>query len=126
MTTHAHDPGHVPTSAHTETEHLAHPVSPRVLLGVYFALVLLTIATVSVTYIDIGPFNIWLALFIAVLKAGLVALFFMHLFWDSPFNGIILIGALFFVALFLGIAILDAKEYQINLFPPGVNSSTAQ
>jgi hypothetical protein len=42
----------------------------------------------------------------------------MHLRWDSPFNGFVLICALFFVSLFIGTVILDSKEYQVNYIPP--------
>ena len=97
---------------------LAHPVPMRILLGTFGVLMLLTILTVAATWVDLGPFNIWLALLIAVIKGGLVAMYFMHLRWDSPFNGVVLIASLFFVALFLGITILDTEEYRVNYDPP--------
>lgn len=100
-----HDPGHA--------------VPPRILLSVFAALMVLTVVTVAVRYIDLGPGNVWVALGIAVIKGGLVAMYFMHLRWDSPFNGIVLIVSLFFVALFIGIAVLDSKYYQATLEPPG-------
>ncbi len=103
---------------HDEKQH-AHVVSPRLLLGVYCVLMFLTLATVAVTQVDLGPFNIYVALFIAVVKAGLVALFFMHLRWDAPFNGVIILIALFFVALFIGTTILDSTQYKPNFSPPG-------
>lgn len=92
--------------------HGVHAVPKRILLGVYFALIALTFITVKVSTIELGQFNIWIALLVAVIKGSLVALFFMHLFWDSPFNGIVLIAAFFFVSLFIGIALLDSHEYQ--------------
>ena len=85
---------------------------------------LLTILTVAATWVDLGPFNIWLALLIAVIKGGLVAMYFMHLRWDSPFNGVVLIASLFFVALFLGITILDTEEYRVNYDPPARAGAT--
>jgi cytochrome c oxidase subunit 4 len=96
----------------------AHAVPKRVLLGVFGLLCVLTAITVGVSYIDLGPANIWIALFVAVIKGSLVVMYFMHLRWDSPFNGVILIAAMFFVALFIGIAMLDSKEYQPNLQAP--------
>jgi cytochrome c oxidase subunit IV len=100
---------HGPGSAHV------HVTTPFLLLAVYGILVILTVATVAVTLgPDLGDFNVWVALAIAVLKAGLVAFYFMHLRWDSPFNGVVLMISLFFVALFIGIAVLDSKEYQKN------------
>ena len=104
------------STTHSQT----HVVSPKLLLGVFAVLLVLTGLTVGVTEIDLGPFNIWLALGVAVAKASLVALFFMHLRWDSLFNGIILIIALVFVAIFIGITVLDSREYQVNYAPPAV------
>jgi cytochrome c oxidase subunit 4 len=88
------------------------------LLSVYGVLVFLTVLTVAITLVELGDFNIWAALAIAVMKAGLVVFYFMHLRWDSPFNGIILMISLFFVALFIGVSVLDSKEYQKNYIPP--------
>ena len=96
-----------------------HVVPPRVLLAVYGVLFVLTILTVAVTHFELGNWNVWVALLIAVTKAGVVALYFMHLRWDSPFNAICLIAALFFVCIFIGITVLDTKEYKVNYTPPG-------
>jgi cytochrome c oxidase subunit 4 len=85
---------------------------------------LLTVLTVAATWVDLGAWNIWLALLIAVVKGSLVALYFMHLRWDSPFNAIVLMAALFFVALFVGSVVLDAREYQVNYNPPARAGST--
>jgi cytochrome c oxidase subunit 4 len=102
---------------------LAHPVPLGVLFAVFAALAFFTVLTYAATRLQLGGFNIWLALLIAVIKAGLVAMYFMHLRWDSPFNGVILIASLFFVALFIGIAVLDAKEYKLNYSPPVSNTT---
>ena len=96
-----------------------HVVSPRLLLSVYGILLLLTIITVKVTDFDLGQGNIWVALFVALAKASVVALYFMHLRWDSPFNALTLIAALFFVVIFIGIAVLDTREYRPNYEQPG-------
>ena len=71
------------------------------------------------TNFELGNFNVWLALAIALVKAGVVALYFMHLRWDSPFNALTLIAALFFVMIFIGITVLDSKEYKVNYTRPG-------
>jgi cytochrome c oxidase subunit 4 len=112
---HAHVDAH---AAHT------HAVPPWILLTVFAALLVLTVATVAVTWVDLGrTANVWIALVIAVAKAGLVALFFMHLWWDSKFNFVVLVAALFFVALFIGITVLDTKEYNVNFQPPPVTAA---
>lgn len=92
-----------------------HVVPPRVLVAVWAALLVLTAVTVGVTYVDLGPFNLWLALGIATCKAALVALYFMHLRYDHPFNAVVFVGALFFVMLFIALALLDTAEYRPSI-----------
>lgn len=89
-----------------------HVVPVPILFGVWFALIVGTAATYAATWIDLGWLNIWIAIGIATVKASLVALFFMHLYWDKPFNGFVLIASLIFVMLFLGLAMMDVHEYQ--------------
>lgn len=111
--------GHGAHGAHKPGAIHIHVVSPGLLLTVYGVLLVLTVATVAVTNLELGAFNVWAALGIAVAKAGLVALFFMHLRWDAPFNAIVLMASLLFVALFIGIAVLDSKNYKVNYDAPG-------
>lgn len=82
------------------------------LVGVFVALMVLTFLTVAATWIELGEFNVWLALLIAFVKAVYVALYFMHLRWDSPFNGLVLAASLAFVVLFIGITLMDSQQYQ--------------
>ena len=51
----------------------------RTYVTVYIALVFLTVATVLVSYVNLGMMNVVVALLIASVKASLVALIFMHL-----------------------------------------------
>jgi cytochrome c oxidase subunit 4 len=52
-------------------------------IAVFVALLLLTVVTVLVSYVDLGLWNVVVALLIASAKASLVALFFMHLKGES-------------------------------------------
>jgi cytochrome c oxidase subunit 4 len=99
------------TSTHAE-HGVAHVIPFSVLLAVFVALIVLTFATVAVTWVDLGQLNLWLALAIATIKAALVALYFMHLRYDHPFNGLILVAGLGFLALFLALVLLDTTQYQ--------------
>ena len=92
-----------------------HVLSAGVLIGVFALLIALTAATVAVTWIDLGRCNLAVALGIATVKASLVALYFMHLRYDSPFNALIFVAALAFVALFLILVLLDAKAYEPDI-----------
>ena len=107
-----HDPD--PTS-HDVHEELAHPLPMTTLVGVFVLLLVLTFVTVAVTWVDLGQFNIWIALAIAVVKAAFVGLYFMHLRYDAPFNGLVLLISLLFVALFIGGAITDTRETSSNV-----------
>jgi cytochrome c oxidase subunit 4 len=90
----------------------AHPVPMKILVGVAAALIVLTILTVVLSDFHFGVFDIWVAMGIAVVKGTLVALFFMHLFWDKKFNGFVFIASLFFVAIFIGFLLLDTHTYE--------------
>ena len=85
-------------SGHTPDEIRA---SVRVYLKVFGALAVLTMVTVGVSYVDLGGRgNIGVALLIATFKAGLVAVFFMHLKGEvaSIYRALVL-TVLFFVVL---------------------------
>ena len=100
------------TDDHGEHQ-LGHVVPVKFLVGILLALLGLTVLTVAVTYLpSLGSTaDICIALGIAFVKATLVALFFMHLYWDKPFNLFILVGSLFFASLFLGFCMMDTREY---------------
>lgn len=104
---------HADDTVDAKSHYHAHVVSMPVLIGTFVALLVLTWATVAAWTIDLGPaFNIGLALFIALIKASLVGLYFMHLRYDSVFNSIILIAALLFVMIFIAISLIDTADYQ--------------
>ena len=107
--------------AHTHDDHdhgLGHISPVWMLLLIFALLIFLTFVTVAVTYIDLGDANIWIALAVAVVKGALVALYFMHLRYDSPFNGLVLVGAFLFLAIFIGISLMDTAEYKPAQSPP--------
>ena len=101
-----------------EPHGIGHVVPLKVLVGVWAVLVVLTVVTVGVTYVDLGRLNIVVALLIAAVKASFVLLYFMHLRYDSPINAFIFVVALLFVALFIMGTITDTRAYQELLQPP--------
>lgn len=111
---------------HDEHHGLAHTASLKVLLGTGGSLLLLTIITVLATRIDLGTnWNLALAMFIAVIKATLVVLFFMHLKYDKVFHSVIFVGALLAAALFVGYALLDSNQYQDSVIWDPLNPPAA-
>ncbi len=110
-------------AAHWDGHGLGHIVPLRVLAGVWLVLLGLTVVTVAATRVDLGGFNLWLALAIATLKASLVVLYFMHMRYDRPMNAIVFLTALLFVMLFVSFALMDTRAYEPDLIPgyaPGV------
>lgn len=85
-----------------------HISTDKILLGVAFALLILTVLTVGVYYVPIpAPWNIIIAMGIAVAKATLVALFFMNLYWDERFNAMLLVSGLAFFGLLVALTLMD-------------------
>ena len=78
-----------------------HIASTRFYVGIFAALIALTIATVKVSYYDFGAANIIIAMLIATTKASLVAAFFMHLRHDKLFNTLAFLAAFLFLAIFI-------------------------
>lgn len=74
----------------------------KIYIGVFIALAFLTVVTVAVGYLHL-PIGqaVAVALFIAAIKGGLVAAFFMHLASEKKIIYSILILAVFFFAFLL-------------------------
>ncbi|HEX4822982.1 MAG TPA: cytochrome C oxidase subunit IV family protein [Candidatus Polarisedimenticolaceae bacterium] len=101
----------------TAHSRVGHVVPLRVLFGVLATLLILTYVTVAVSWRDFGRYNLWIAIGIAVVKASIVLLFFMHLKYDKPFNAVIVITSLALLMLFIVIALDDTREYLPNQIP---------
>lgn len=68
-----------------------HIVPVSVYLMIFGALMVGTAATVGAAFVDLGRWNIVVALLIACVKASLVVLFFMHIYYSSKFTKTILV-----------------------------------
>jgi len=77
-------------SSHDHSEpHLGHIVPFKTYLNIFIALIILTVVTVVVSEtVDIGRWNIVLAMIIATGKALLVILYFMHLKFEDAITWI--------------------------------------
>ena len=95
-------------AAHTDDHHGHHIIPMPLLLKVFGGLVFLTILTVlTATQLDLGAFNVPLALAIAFAKAGLVLTFFMALKYDNRVNTLVFSLGVIFVAVFLIFTLFD-------------------
>jgi cytochrome c oxidase subunit 4 len=73
----------------------------RTYIIVWIALLILTVLTWGVSYVDLGMGNVAVALLIASVKASLVALFFMHLRFENRLVWAFATVPLFFLALII-------------------------
>jgi cytochrome c oxidase subunit 4 len=84
-----------------------HIVSPKLYLTVFGFLLLMTFLTVFAASVDLGWANPVVALVIATLKATTVILFFMHVKYSPRITQMVIVGALFFLFLLLGLTLTD-------------------
>ena len=106
---------------HDDHDHgLAHVASIKTLVATGGTLLFLTLVTVLATKIDFGAnINLAIAMVIAVTKATLVILFFMHLRYDRLFHSVVFVSALLGAALFVGFTLMDTGQYQqTNIWHP--------
>jgi cytochrome c oxidase subunit 4 len=84
-----------------------HVVSPRVYAVVFISLIIFTVTTAAVSFIDLGPFNVVVALAIATIKASLVVLFFMHARYIKGRTQLVIIAGIFWLAIMLSLTLAD-------------------
>ena len=85
-----------------------HVVSKKTYFGIFGALMILTILTVIVARIDLGHgWNDIVALTIAVIKALLVVLYFMHVRYSSRLTWVFVAAGFFWLAILIVLTLTD-------------------
>lgn len=84
-----------------------HVVPKKLYILVFAVLILFTGLTTGVAFINLGKWNTVAALVIAVCKATLVVLFFMHLRWSSNLLRIVVASSLLWLAILIGLTLSD-------------------
>jgi cytochrome c oxidase subunit IV len=74
---------------------------------VFMALMVLTVVTWAITYVDLGEFNLILALAVAVTKAMLVVVYFMHLKWAPKLLKVTIGSSIFFLLIMFTLTLSD-------------------
>jgi cytochrome c oxidase subunit IV len=74
---------------------------------VFLALIVATVVTTAVAFVDLGAFSVVVALAIAVCKMLLVALFFMHVRHSTALTKLVLVAAFLWLAILIGITLID-------------------
>jgi len=94
--------GQITATGHEGHEH--HVLPMFVYMGVYGSLLVLT---VLVSFWDLGPLSLPVAMVVAVIKAAFVIGFFMHLRYDSRFLSLIVAVSILFLAIFFSFTLFD-------------------
>jgi cytochrome c oxidase subunit 4 len=84
-----------------------HIVPVRTYVVIFLALIVLTWVTTAIAFIDLGPFNVYVALTIAVIKATLVVLFFMHVKYSERVTKIYVAAGFFWLIIMIGMVLID-------------------
>jgi cytochrome c oxidase subunit IV len=105
--------------AHNYTLYQQHVVPVSTYLGVFVALLIATALTTWIAFQDLGKWNVIVALTIAVCKATLVVLFFMHAKYNKGLSRIVLIGAIFWLGIMITFTLSDelTRTWEINPQP---------
>jgi cytochrome c oxidase subunit 4 len=100
-----------------ETGSVGHTVPAKLYVTIWAILMALTLTTVLVSFVDIGPFNVVVALVIATIKGTLVVLFFMHLRYSPKLTMATMIAAIFWLFLLLSLTMTDylTRAWSTNL-----------
>ena len=100
-------------SEHNNDHHseLGHILPFKVYLKVFISLLVLTVITVvnaKVKFFDFGGnINLIIAMFVASIKAGIVALFFMHLKYENPITWLYAFFPIFLLFILIGGVFID-------------------
>jgi cytochrome c oxidase subunit 4 len=101
------------------SEHGYGHVSPVSLyIAIFLALMVMTGLTVFAAFVNLGVFNPSVAIGIAIFKATLVILFFMHVKYQSRLTKLVVMTGLFFLVILLGETMIDYASRGLLPMPP--------
>ena|ERR1022692_547120 len=85
----------------------SHILPKRVYYTIFAILMFCTYLTVQIAFLDLGAMNIVAALAIAVFKATLVILFFMHVKYSPKLTWAVVLGSIFWLGILLTMTLAD-------------------
>ena len=110
---HGHQPDHETYSGHAAPHHQAPLAMYFVVFG---ALMILTALTVAVSRLDLGEWNTAVAMAIAVVKALVVILWFMHVIHSPRMTWIVVISSFLWLAVMFALFFSDylTRHWTVN------------
>jgi len=85
----------------------SHIMPTRVYYTIFAILLFCTYLTVQIAFLDLGVLNTVAALAIAMFKATLVVLFFMHVKYSTRLTWAVVLGAIFWLGILLTLTMTD-------------------
>jgi cytochrome c oxidase subunit 4 len=110
---HGHQPDHETYTGHAAPHHQA-PLG--MYFAVFFGLMILTVLTVWVSRVDLGAMNTAVAMAIAIIKATLVILWFMHVIHSPRMTWIVVISSFLWLAVLFVLTFSDYLTRHWSLF----------
>jgi cytochrome c oxidase subunit 4 len=102
-------------------------VSPKsTYYAIFGALMVLTGVTVAAAFVNLGSFNFPVAISIAITKATLVILFFMHVKYSSRLTKMVVAMSFFFLAIMFGLTLTDYMSRGWYASPRGSTGAGTQ
>src|SRR6187200_2490112 len=102
-------------------------VSPKsTYYTIFGALMILTGVTVGAAFINLGSLNFPVAISIAITKATLVILFFMHAKYSSRLTKMVIAMSFFFLAIMFGLTLTDYMSRGWYASPRGSTGAGTQ
>ena len=103
---------------------MAGHISPKsTYYAIFGALMVLTAITVAVAFVNLGSFNFPVAIGIAITKATLVILFFMHAKYSSTLTKMFVGTAFFFLFILLTLSLTDYLSRGLKTYPGGAGGA---
>jgi cytochrome c oxidase subunit 4 len=109
----SHQPDHETYTGHAAPHHQASLVT---YFAVFFSLMILTVLTVAVSRLDLGTLNTAVAMAIAVLKATIVILWFMHVIHSPRLTWIVVMSSFIWLAVLFVLTFADYLTRDWKLF----------
>ena len=110
---HGHQPDHETYTGHAAPPHQA-PLA--MYFAVFAALMVLTVLTVWVSRIDLGAFNTAVAMAIAIVKALVVILWFMHVIHSPRLTWIVVICSFLWLGVLFVLTFSDYVTRAWNMY----------
>jgi cytochrome c oxidase subunit 4 len=81
--------------------------SPKVYIAIFLDLMVLTTLTILAAFQNLGPLNDIVALGIAITKASLVVLYFMHVRHSTPFTKVVVLSGFVWFVFLIALTLAD-------------------